>query len=108
TGGILYGLGKTPAQARLSLRVVPHRIQKLDPSRGYEPRVLHPVRRLASPKTSSAGWVWLSPRSWAATRLPISYAHAASISTDGPVRRDSSKLSASRARSSAESLRACY
>lgn len=65
----------------------------------------HRDRRRASAKTSSATYAGVSPRSNAATRSSISRAQAASISEIGECS-DSSKVSASWARSSAAKARA--
>ena len=93
------------------IRVEPHCStqprKKFQPCRRDRPRVHHRARCLASANTLSAENVSNSPRSYAATRFSISRSHAASISAIGASRRDLRSTSASRARSSGDTERAC-
>jgi len=102
------------AQFRMSLHsktsslfvVVNNLSKKLATRGGDESNSSHRDKRRASAKTSSAAYAGMSPRSNAATRFSISRAHAASMSEIGECN-DSSKVSASWARSSATKDRAC-
>jgi hypothetical protein len=80
--------------------VVNNLSKKLATRGGDESNSSHRDERRASAKTSSAAYAGMSPRSNAATRFSISRAHAASMSEIGECN-DSSKVSASWARSSA-------